>query len=649
MHKEEDKLSLNMDEDFTLPNLDEGTEIGDIPTIEDLISLDKDEIEKIQTTEIANVFNDDEKSNSDIFDNNIDNESAQEGEISPEFNSFDTNFGEMNLFDEDVALTLDEPAFNADNIENNSSDTEINSFNDDHDFEDQSKYEYNISDEKFSVNDSFENESPSAVDEEFSFDENIQNITLDNEISIQDENEADENSTLDENIESETSSFDDEFETNEADETTIENENIDSINSDEFDNKDYEMNNIEENSSIETENQTKEDYLSDEIDSLDKVEKVVNEQNDSENITEENINLINEENTTTELNESSSNFTEKTSAHSNTDDVFAKIDSLLNDDSAFETSANTSSFESKIMDNNVNIEMPKPTFKSSFNPAKYINKDSLQSLTDKEDKLGILYAAKKVIDNIKTLGEELNSNENSVSIVDMLKSDNSKKALLTAAVCVVVLGAGITSVSIFNNKSVEEIDSISKNDVKTPLEVENVTQPATTPTENRQEQAPSLIDENANVSSDAPDLGQIQQPKVETKQEIIQEEVKKQTKPTNTESYLTVKKIQWQVPDYLSYSPNIKSYLQSAGNSINLSLSSDLLLATEYAYSNVVKINLKMSNSGTVQNASVASSSGSKEIDNIVLQSVKSTLNVVKPPANEVKTPDFNLTITIYL
>ena len=56
MHKEEDKLSLNMNEDFTLPNLEEGMEINEIPSIEDLISLDKEEVEKIQATEIADIF-----------------------------------------------------------------------------------------------------------------------------------------------------------------------------------------------------------------------------------------------------------------------------------------------------------------------------------------------------------------------------------------------------------------------------------------------------------------------------------------------------------------------------------------------------------------------------------------------------------------
>ena len=92
----------------------------------------------------------------------------------------------------------------------------------------------------------------------------------------------------------------------------------------------------------------------------------------------------------------------------------------------------------------------------------------------------------------------------------------------------------------------------------------------------------------------------------------------------------------------------MQNYLRTAGKSIKLSLSADLLLATEYAYTNQVKVNLKLSKDGNVQDAKIASSSGSTQIDNIVLQSVKDTLNVVKPPSNEVKTPDFNLSLIIY-
>ena len=43
----------------------------------------------------------------------------------------------------------------------------------------------------------------------------------------------------------------------------------------------------------------------------------------------------------------------------------------------------------------------------------------------------------------------------------------------------------------------------------------------------------------------------------------------------------------------------------------------------------------------------IITSSGSKEIDDIVLQTVKQTLNVVKPAQGEVPTPDFNLGLII--
>ena len=120
-------------------------------------------------------------------------------------------------------------------------------------------------------------------------------------------------------------------------------------------------------------------------------------------------------------------------------------------------------------------------------------------------------------------------------------------------------------------------------------------------------------------------------------------------KPLNANKTITLKKLSWEVPDYLSYSDNIRRYLQSAGKSIRLTLSSDLLLTNDYIYSNQVKVNIKLSNEGAVKSASIGKSSGSTQVDNIVLQTVKETLNVVKPPRGEVPTPEYNLGLIIYL
>ena len=119
--------------------------------------------------------------------------------------------------------------------------------------------------------------------------------------------------------------------------------------------------------------------------------------------------------------------------------------------------------------------------------------------------------------------------------------------------------------------------------------------------------------------------------------------------PLNASKTVSLKKLSWEVPDYLSYSDSIKKYLQSAGKSIKLTLSSDLLLTNEYIYTNRVKVNIKLSKNGDIQDIKVAASSGSNQVDKIVLQTVKDTLNVVKPPQGEVPTPNYNLGLIIYL
>ena len=109
--------------------------------------------------------------------------------------------------------------------------------------------------------------------------------------------------------------------------------------------------------------------------------------------------------------------------------------------------------------------------------------------------------------------------------------------------------------------------------------------------------------------------------------------------------YPEIKKITFEIPDYLSYSEGIRKYLQTVGRSVKLSASSDLLLTTDYSSTDRVKVAITLSPSGDVKKADMAISSGSAQIDQIVLQSVKNTLNIVKPPADEVKGDEFNLAI----
>ena len=50
-----------------------------------------------------------------------------------------------------------------------------------------------------------------------------------------------------------------------------------------------------------------------------------------------------------------------------------------------------------------------------------------------------------------------------------------------------------------------------------------------------------------------------------------------------------------------------------------------------------------------VFSAEITDGSGAKAVDDVVLQSVKKTLNLLQPPVNSLDTADEDLFITIYL
>ena len=81
-------------------------------------------------------------------------------------------------------------------------------------------------------------------------------------------------------------------------------------------------------------------------------------------------------------------------------------------------------------------------------------------------------------------------------------------------------------------------------------------------------------------------------------------------KPVASGSYLQVNKLVWSVPSNLSNSAKMQNYLRTTGKSLKLALSADLLLANEYAYTNQMKVNLKIGSNGEIQQAVIGSSSG---------------------------------------
>lgn len=248
---------------------------------------------------------------------------------------------------------------------------------------------------------------------------------------------------------------------------------------------------------------------------------------------------------------------------------------------------------------------------------------------DDLNKLNLLYNEDENLssenDNIEEMEEIPNQSE------DKVVRDN-KKRLIFAAVAVVVLAAATVFSFVIKPKN----NQASDYDKTVNIPVENTDMPADINSEDNilESNAPISNKDDKNVSASSKEIKE------------LKNTVSKKT--VHSGAYMSVNRIVWDVPDNLSYNKAFQNFLRTAGKSIKVSLSADLLLANEYAYNNFVKMNLNIGSDGSIKNISFVQQSGSKQIDNIVLQSVKETLNVIKPPVATLNGKDCNLNLIIY-
>ena len=140
------------------------------------------------------------------------------------------------------------------------------------------------------------------------------------------------------------------------------------------------------------------------------------------------------------------------------------------------------------------------------------------------------------------------------------------------------------------------------------------------------------MDNTTTATNPTPALPAAKPVKQKTVQQSQTPQVNNKKKFIPSTTFLEVSKLTWEVPDYISYNQNFKQYFQSVGKSLKLALTSDLLLATEYAYSDQVRVSINFDKDGTFKDAKILLSSGSSQIDSIVLQTVNQTLKVLKAP-----------------
>jgi len=96
-------------------------------------------------------------------------------------------------------------------------------------------------------------------------------------------------------------------------------------------------------------------------------------------------------------------------------------------------------------------------------------------------------------------------------------------------------------------------------------------------------------------------------------------------------SSLKVTKTSWAVAPYIAADTEFKAFLQTSGRAIQASIKKNLLTVKDNTYSENTKVQIVFSD-GKIADVSISKSSGSKQIDEIVLQSVKDYMNNAQLP-----------------
>lgn len=234
--------------------------------------------------------------------------------------------------------------------------------------------------------------------------------------------------------------------------------------------------------------------------------------------------------------------------------------------------------------------------------------------------------------DIQALYAQTNEQNTNITIEELLnkdripsvtkKSDKNKTAIMVAAIALLII-AGL-STTITSNKgtklSTNTNKSIKAKSVKNDVLDETTDAIKSTPKKRvvEEELYEDDFEDNDLMSNNY----------------VAQKDTKLETSLSEQAGAAPVilKSVAWQVPSSISKDAIFNKYLQIAGKNIKINLSTDLLDTDDFAYNNKIKISMTVKNNTPVKNIKIVESSGSKNVDDIVLQSIKQTLKYINTP-----------------
>ena len=198
------------------------------------------------------------------------------------------------------------------------------------------------------------------------------------------------------------------------------------------------------------------------------------------------------------------------------------------------------------------------------------------------------------------------------------KKSNKKLVAIVALALLLLAGAGTmlnSSKNSDNDYSISAQDNELANDMPAPKQIEHKA-----PTK------PAGKQETTDNYEDDEDLLATQ------KTSVADRKIETSLSNQAGAAPVILKAVAWQVPSSISKDAIFNKYLQIAGKNIKMNLATDLLDTDDFAYNNKIKISMTVKNNAPVKNIKVVESSGSKNVDDIVLQSIKQTLKYINTP-----------------
>ena len=110
---------------------------------------------------------------------------------------------------------------------------------------------------------------------------------------------------------------------------------------------------------------------------------------------------------------------------------------------------------------------------------------------------------------------------------------------------------------------------------------------------------------------------------------------------------ITITKLSWQISEKLATENSVKEYLQTAGKNIQMNLQNDLSNSADVNFNNLVKVSFEISPENELKGIQVLESSGSDQIDDIIVRGIKNTLKYVSVPKLKDYNSDYFLTLII--